>query len=188
MIQSFLLRFSPSSLHGLEKHLCLPSVLQLVARFKFPRGLPTSGPQYQQLQSDFLTLAEPSALRGSWRYSVLANVFSLFLGPPVESPQAVPLARHCLGLLKGDVLLLRQLGGAGLWLQMAAIVEHGRQNLGVVQEVEKVRGLGLHHTVLMTSMHPINLAVLAALASYREGMAEGMLWTSPFVYDYLWGI
>jgi hypothetical protein len=70
---------------------------------------------------------------------VLANVFSLFLGPPVECPQAVALTRHCLNLLKGDVLLLRQLGGAGVWLQMTAIVEHGKQNLGVVQEVEKVR-------------------------------------------------
>jgi hypothetical protein len=113
----------------------------MVARFKYPRGMAFDSAAFQQLQADFLTLAEPGHLRGSWRYSVLANVFTMFLAPPPDTPQVLPVTRHCLGLLRSDVILLRGIGAAGLYLQLSWLVDHGRQNPGIVSEVHQVRSV-----------------------------------------------
>jgi hypothetical protein len=43
----------------------------------------------------------------------------MFAAPPAAAASAVPLLRHCLALLRSDMLLLRQVGGSGLWLLMA---------------------------------------------------------------------
>jgi hypothetical protein len=55
----------------------------------------------------------------NWRYSVLSNMVIMFAAPPAAAASSVPLLRHCLALLRSDMLLLRQLGGSGLWLLMA---------------------------------------------------------------------
>jgi hypothetical protein len=39
--------------------------------------------------------------------------------PPTSAEPAVLLLRHCLRLLAADMALLRQVGGAGLWLLLA---------------------------------------------------------------------
>jgi hypothetical protein len=50
-------------------------------------------------------------------------------------PEAALLTRHFLGLLRADVLLLRQLGASGLALQLSAVVDHGVTAPEVVREV-----------------------------------------------------
>lgn len=71
---------------------------------------------------------------------MLANVLSLFMAPPKPGPRTLPLVSHCLALLRSELLLLRQLGGAGLWLAAAGVVE-GAPDPGVAALVEQV-GVG----------------------------------------------
>ncbi len=82
--------------------------------------------------------AVTGTLRGQWRYTVLANIYCLFLAPHASHARALPLTRHCLALLRSDLLLLRQLANAGLWLQLAAVVDHGAKNEGLVALVDEV--------------------------------------------------
>jgi hypothetical protein len=58
--------------------------------------------------------------RVPWRYAVLSNMLLMFGAPPASGAAAQPLVRHCLQLLASDMLLLRQVGGAGLWLMLTA--------------------------------------------------------------------
>jgi hypothetical protein len=51
-------------------------------------------------------------------------------------PQSALLTRHFLGLLRADVLLLRQLGASGLTFQLCAVVDHGVGAPEVVAEVQ----------------------------------------------------
>lgn len=107
---------------------------------------------FRILASKHLIVFCVGTLRGAWRYSVLCNVFTLFLSPPVESTQAVAVARHCLALLRSDMLLLRQLGGAGLWMQLSALVEHGSSNPDIVNEVKQVEMGKLERPVSCTKL------------------------------------
>jgi hypothetical protein len=51
-------------------------------------------------------------------------------------PQSALLTRHSLGLLRADVLLLRQLGAWGLTLQLCSVVDHRVAAPEVVAEVQ----------------------------------------------------
>lgn len=79
----------------------------------------------------------------TWRYSVLSNMLLMFAAPPASSSAAVPLLRHCLGLLRSDMLLLRQVGGAGLWLMMAQMMDLSDDDddhkHSMIKEINEVR-------------------------------------------------
>lgn len=76
--------------------------------------------------------------RVTWRYAVLSNMVLMFAAPPASAAAAVPLLRHCLALLRSDMLLLRQVGGAGLWLQLAQVAYYGAHNDALLQELKAV--------------------------------------------------
>lgn len=80
--------------------------------------------------------------RVTWRYAVLSNMLLMFAAPPATSAAAARLLRHCLGLLRSDMLLLRQVGGAGLWLLLAQVTDHGVDNPAMLQELKQV-GAGI---------------------------------------------
>lgn len=75
----------------------------------------------------------------TWRYAVLSNMVLMFAAPPASSQAALPLLRHCLALLRSDMLLLRQVGGAGLWLLMAQLMSHGADNQKLLTELRQVK-------------------------------------------------
>lgn len=55
-----------------------------------------------------------------WRYAVLSNMLLMFAAPLASSSSAQRQVAHCMQLLSSDMLLLRQIGGHGLWLLLAA--------------------------------------------------------------------
>lgn len=87
----------------------------------------------------------PAGARVTWRYSVLSNMMLMFAAPPAASRSALPLLRHCLALLRSDMLLLRQIGGTGLWLLMTQLAHRGVENGKLLQELQQVRMLGIRH-------------------------------------------
>ncbi|KAF8058035.1 proteasome activator subunit 4 [Scenedesmus sp. PABB004] len=111
-------------------------IMQVISRFKLPPLLGVGSPEYAQLQAALISVAEPGA-RVTWRYAVLSNMVLQFAAPPAGSPAALPLLRHCLALLRSDMLLLRQVGCAGLWLQLAQLAHHGAANPALLDELRR---------------------------------------------------
>jgi hypothetical protein len=83
-----------------------------------------------------------------WRYAVLSNMLLTFAAPPANSGPGLALVRHCLALMRSDMLLLRQLGAAGLWLLLAPTMPpatrgssaaRGSTSAAVLQELRQVR-------------------------------------------------
>jgi hypothetical protein len=64
-----------------------------------------------------------------WRYAVLSNMLLALSSPPASAATAQPIVAHYLSLLHSDMLLLRQLGGAGLWLTLAHTSRQRRKAL-----------------------------------------------------------
>ncbi|WIA33391.1 hypothetical protein OEZ86_006527 [Tetradesmus obliquus] len=124
--RGFLYALMASRCHS--SNTCLKSIqmliMQVISRFKLPPLLAVEGGDFGQLQASLMALAEPGA-RVNWRYSVLSNMVLMFAAPPAAATSSVPLLRHCLALLHSDMLLLRQVGGAGLWLLMAQMAAGG---------------------------------------------------------------
>jgi hypothetical protein len=71
---------------------------------------------------------------------VLSNMIIMFAAPPAAAASAVPLLRHSLALLRSDMLLLRQVGGSGLWLLMAQMAGgRAEGNEALLAELKQVR-------------------------------------------------
>ena len=127
--------------------------VQLTNRYIFPAALDPRSPEYDTLAQQLLQLAQPSALRASWRYSLMSNVLLLLLLPPPDSPLALPYVLHLLALLSHTSLTLRQLAAAGLFFQLSALLE-GREearprNPALLQAVrERVAAPGFGATLL----------------------------------------
>jgi len=52
----------------------------------------------------------------------------MFAAPPASAGSAQALVAHSLTLMRSDMLLLRQMGGAGLWLTLTTTAQqHTRQ-------------------------------------------------------------
>jgi hypothetical protein len=54
-----------------------------------------------------------------WRYAVLSNMLLVFAAPPANAPSALAHVRHCVRLMRSDMLLLRQMAAAGLWMLLS---------------------------------------------------------------------
>jgi hypothetical protein len=62
----------------------------------------------------------------------------MFAAPPANAAAAVTLLRHCVALLQSDMLLLRQLGGAGLWLLLVQVTDYEVVNPELVDVLRQV--------------------------------------------------
>jgi hypothetical protein len=79
------------------------------------------------------TLCSLPGPRVPWRYAVLSNMILMLSSPPAASSAAAPLVSHCWALLSSDMLLLRQIGAAGLCILLsptAAATAAARQHGG----------------------------------------------------------
>lgn len=100
--------------------------------------------------------------RVPWRYAVLSNMVLMFGAPYASATSAQPLVSHCLQLLSSDMLLLRQVGGAGLWLMLTATAQQAQGGSSSSSRV----GVGRQQAVPAKAL--ASPAVLQELKQVRE--------------------
>lgn len=123
-------------------------LMNMSGRFMHPPALDLSSPLYLDLCRLFLSLGAPSALRQHWRYSLTANIFLLLTMPPMSHGAddvavqrlAATFTTHFLVLLDDDMLVLRQLAGAGLYFQLAAVLKYGAPGGAVLEALRAAIG------------------------------------------------
>jgi hypothetical protein len=95
----------------------------------------------------------------------------MFAAPPAAASTSLPLLRHCMALLRSDMLLLRQVGGSGLWLLMTQMASSGAAgNEPLLAELKQV---SFHCTVIRFCPAP-KLQMLVTLTD--TGTRPGWCW------------